>query len=823
MLAGAFMQDVRYAARALGRARGLTTVIVLTLTLGISANAIMFGVVDQLLLRPPSAIGHADDVRRVYFMFREGPRSEGADRHSYPFVAAVRDHVPAFSTASAISRSDVTIGAGPTAREASVELVNASYFPLLELVPVDGRFFTASDDGVPDGAPVAVLSHGFWMREYAGDQRAIGQDLRVEDVRLTIVGVAPAGFSGLGDRPTDFWVPIGALAPALLGPTWPTNPSRWAFSLVARLSPGATTDLADTQATAAMRRMLADNPDLPFNKMGSAFTAPLTRLDAPGGVPDEGRIGLWLMGVAAVVLLVAIANVASLLLTRMLARRREIAMRLALGVSRRRLLRQLLTESALLASLGATVALLVAYLGGQVVQQTLLPGFAWDGGVVDQRVFGVTLALTMITALVAGLAPALNALSTDVLESLRTSTRVASGRTGWLRSGLLVTQVALSVVLLVGAGLFARSLSAVRANDVGIDLDRVIMARLTSRPGVSLTEMEAEHALAIERLEGIPGIERVTLTRGSAPMGNGSSTSVLLAGETLSDLNGVSSPGMFIVGPDYFATLGAVVEQGRNVTTEDERTQARVAVVNRAMAETRWLGANPIGQCIYFGSDRRSCTEVVGIVQNILRYDRTDTSDPQLFLPVGHPSAAGKAPTGLFIRAASASDARTLVPTVRSLLQSLTPDMPFVVVDTMEALAAPQLQPWRLGTTMFMMFGGMALLMAAIGLYSSMAHAVSQRRQEIGIRMALGASRRHVVARIGLHGGVTVAVGIAIGLLIAAGATRWLTDLLYQTSPRDPFVFAAVAAVLAVAGVAAAIVPARRSASVNPLETLRTE
>lgn len=818
-----FFQDLRQAARSLRRDRGVTAVIVAMLTVGIAANAIMFGVVDQLLLRAPSGVGHADAVRRAYFG-SERPRRPGglvgSDRNSYPVAAAVRDRVPAFASAAATSLQDVTIGAGPGARPAHIQLVDAAYFPLLEVQPAIGRFFTSVDATTTDAAPVVVLGHRFWRSEYAADLQIIGRELRIEGRLLTVVGVGPAGFSGIEDNPVDAWVPIGTLAPTLLGERWASNPGRFAFGLVARLASDATPTLADAHATAAYRALLAESPDLPFDQRGTVFTAPLARLRSPNGVLPQGQVGLWLVGVSAIVLLIAIANVASLLLARTLARRREIAIRVALGIGRTRLLRQFLIESAVLATLSAAVAIGVAYVGGRLIQQLLLPGFAWDAGVVDTRVLLVTLAVGVLTAFCAGLAPAFQAISTDLTGSLRTAQAVTGGRTGLLRTGLLLVQVALSVVLLVGAGLFMRSFIAVRGHDVGIDLDRVIHTILPDRPGMSLAAVEAQYADARERIGGLPGVERVAIARGSTPMGISGASTVLKEGWTLSDTTGRPMPMTSVVGADYFATLGASLERGRWLTLEEDRDGSRVTVINRALAADFWPGADPIGQCLQFTTNG-PCTYVVGIVENILTYSRADTETAQLYLAPSHPQASGKRPRGLLIR--TDGIAGPLVPTVRRVLQSLTPDMPYVEVATLDEKTAPELQPWRLGTTMFVLFGAAALVMAAVGLYSAMAHAVSQRSREIGIRVALGASAWRVVTQISRHGAATIAAGTTLGLLVAGLSTRWLSDLLFHTSPRDPLVFATVAVVLMVAGLAAAVVPARRSTAVDPLIVLKTE
>jgi predicted permease len=420
----------------------------------------------------------------------------------------------------------------------------------------------------------------------------------------------------------------------------------------------------------------------------------------------------------------------------------------------------------------------------------------------------------------AGLAPAFYALQTDVINALRTTSRTAASGAGLLRATLLIVQVTLSVLLLVGGGLFVRSLLAVRANDVGMDLDRLVLARIPARPDTPVSELARLHDEAVARLESLRGVELVSITRGSSPMGISSASTVRREGEVIRG-RGPDQPFYAAVDPDYFATVGARVEQGRSFTTADLTGNPDVVVINRAFKDARWPNENPIGQCLYFGVGGGTCTRIIGVVENILQYDRVDTSAPHIYLPPTHAQMKNAVPRGLLIRAST--DPTSLVPDVRRVLQSLEPDMPFVPVDSMEALTAPQLQSWRLGSTMFLVFGGIALVIAAVGLYGAMAYTVGLRAPEIGIHLALGASRRHVAAQIARHGVASIVAGLGLGLLIAAFSTPWLANLLYETSPRDPLVFSVVAIVLAAAGLSAAVVPVRRSAAADPLSILRAE
>jgi predicted permease len=809
-------QDLRHAWRILWHDRLTSAVIILTLALGIAATSTMFGVVDRLLLRAPAGIDDADGVRRLYFGTDATTRR--VPNQTYPVLKTIAEGVSAFSETAAVHRTDVTLGVGQAARQASLELVTAGYFHVLNLRPAAGRFFTSGEDRGADADSVLVMSHAFWQREFGGDPTAVGRDLSVEGKQLTILGVAPRGFSGARFDRTDLWAPPGALGRNLWGNDWATNSNWFRFELIARLSPGVTDTQANTQATAVYRRAL-ETKGMSGGKAALAVGAPLNGLGRPGGIAFQARIGLWLLGVAAIVVLIACANVAGLQLARTIARRQEIAVRIAIGASRGRLLRQLFTESALLSTVAAIAALFLTYFGGRLVEQLLLPGAAWDDGVVDGRVLVVTFSISIFTALATGLGPSLHMWSADVASAMRPAQSVTRGRIGMLRAGLLVTQVSLCVLLLVGAGLFVKSLAAVRAYDVGIDLDRVIQASFPSR--LEPAAARGLYGQAMERLATIPGVQRVALSGGSLRRSLGLSRSMTPEGMTHADVKGRSMDAYFLMSTGYFDTLGARIEQGRDLTPEDDRTHARAAVVSRGFAQRFWPGQEAVGRCVSFSIvfSRETCTTIVGVVENVVLHNRTAANEAQVFMLFSHPEFAGDSPSAVLIR----TDARAagLVPVVRQALQSLTPNMGYVAADTFEAMYAPQLQPWRLGSSMFLAFGAVALLIATVGLYSSLAFAVSQRTREIGIRIALGASSWNIAKTISASGITTMAIGTGLGLLGAALATRWVSGLLFQTSPRDSFVFVAVAVVIAPVALAASIVPARRAASVDPIVVLR--
>jgi predicted permease len=704
-----------------------------------------------------------------------------------------------------------------------VELVTANYFRVLGVQPALGRFFMPDEDRAPVGSLVAVVSHGFWRHQLGEARDVVGHTIVLDGKTFTIVGVAPEHFTGVDLENVDLWVPVSALAATSFGDDWATSPHSIWVRTVGRLAPGATPARVNAEATVAFRRAVRSWEQPRRDTLATIVAGPIVAARGPEQAPAEARISLWLVGVAGIVLLVACANVATLLLARAAGRRREIAVRLALGVGRRRLVRQLLTETLLLATLAAVAALLVTHWGGAAVRTLLLPNVAWEGSPLDARVLAFTTAATMLTVLLAGLAPALQASATDVAGALAAGTRQGGARRSALHAGLLVAQAALSVVLLVGAGLFVRSLHRVRAHDAGIDLPRVLLVRIDlERAGFATPRVRALYTAAVERARQIPGVERAALAAMSVPTQTGAALSTAIPGrDSLPPLpNG--GPYYGAVGADYFAALGARVVRGRGITDADERLGARVAVVNETLARHYWPpgSGSPLGTCVLLGSDS-TCTEVVGVVQDIMLFRLVNDERAQLYLPLTHPAFPVSAPGALLVR--TGGEAAPVAGPLRRQLQGLAPGMPYVDVRSFEELVAPQLQPWRLGATMFAVFGGLALLIAAVGLYGVLAYAVSQRTHEVGVRMALGATTRDVVGLV-VRDGVRVAgLGLALGAGIALAAGRFVAPLLYETSPRDPVVLGTTAVVLLVVAVLASLIPARRAAHVDPSVALRGE
>ncbi|HEY4218500.1 MAG TPA: ABC transporter permease [Gemmatimonadaceae bacterium] len=816
----AFFQDLKYAVRGLIRRPALAAITVFALTLGIGANAVMFGVIDQLLLRPPVGVAAPAGVRRIYFRTKFQTEINVSPTNTYRVVPALRAGVPEFSDVAGFYRTTFTLGRGRDANTVDAQVVSGNYFHLLGVQPQLGRAIRPDEDVAPNGARVVVLSDGFWKRELGGRTDVIGEHLELNRNIFTVVGVAPRGFGDLDRHNIDLWVPIASIAGQLFGDDWYRSPNTYWVSTIARVRPDATPGLATAHASVAYRREQATWGMPMIDSVATVVLGPLVGAQ-PNGVSAEAKVSLWLMGVSVLVLIIACANVANLLIARTLDRRREIAVRLALGINRGRLLRQLLTEAALLSAVAGAAALVAVHWAAQLVQRVLLPGIVWNGSVVDWRVLAFTLAAAMTCILLCGLAPAIQGIRANVADSLKASSRQIAGDRGILRNALLVTQAALSVLLLVGAGLFVRSLRNVSTHNVGITLDHVLLVTMNLKTaGFASTEIGPMFNDGAVRVRAIPGVQQAAVIAATVPLRGARAMSLHPIGMAQPPKLAGGGPYYAVVTNDFFAASGARIVSGRAFTSVEERSLSRPVIINEIVAKAYWPDHSPIGQCVRLGADS-TCSTVVGVVQNVMLFSMVNDDRAMIYIPPTHPAAADEIPAAMIVR--TAGDAAAVVPLVRGALAQLSPNMPYVAVAPFSDLVAPQLRPWRLGATMFTIFGLVALAIAAVGLYSVMAYWVAQRRHEIGVRMALGAQRGDVVRLVMHQASRPIAAGLILGIAAAAVASHWVTTLLYETSAHDPFVYCAAAGILAIAAITAAIVPARRSTAVDPATALRAE
>ena len=822
-----FGQDLRYAVRGLRARPAFTASVVLTLGLGIGANVAMFSIVDQLLLRVPAYLRDPGRVHRVYLTTtsRKG-RDVTEGTTEYTRYLDLTRFAKTLDATAAFAERNFAIGTGEDARELPVGIVSASFWSFFDAPPAIGRYFSAREDTAPIGAPVVVLSYAYWQARYGGSPNVIGQTVQVGPAPCTIIGVAPKGFVGIADEGD----PAVFIPATLYGYGVSMERSRidyhttyhwgWLYVLVRR-KPGITTEVASADLTRAYQlsweaeRTMSPQLRTAEAARARASAEPVVRERGPNASP-VAKVAVWIAGVATIVLLIACANVANLLLARALSRRREIALRLALGASRGRLLAQLLTESLTLGALGGVAGLAAAQWGGAILRALFLR----DAGALDVVRDTRTLAFAGVAALMAGvltgLVPALQAGRASLAPALKAGVREGTYQRSRTRTALLVLQGALSVLLLVGAGLFVRSLHNVRSIRLGYDVDPVLYVSPNLR-GLRLPASERAQLARrlVEQARTIPDV--VAAARGiSVPFWSTEGTGFYVPG-----VDSVGSLGRFTIqmaSADYFRTVGTRVLRGRGITEADRADGEPVALVSEGMAELVWPGQDAIGKCIMLDTPSAPCQRVVGVVENIHQTSLTEIQKLQFYVPIEQlrPEEAV-----LFVR--TRGDASLHADQVRRQLQKVMPGAGYVTVTPMRDIIDPRQRAWQLGATMFLVFGVLALVLAAVGLYSVIAYAVAQRTQEIGVRIALGAGVRDVM-RLVLGEGMRVAViGIAIGGAIALWASRWVGPMLFSVSPRDPVIYGLVAVVLLVAAALASAVPALRASRVDPNVALRSE
>lgn len=832
--------DLRYALRGLRRQPAFAASAVLTLALGIGANSAMFGLVDRLLLSAPPHIAQPERV--VRFDLQVGDE-DGArytmSTTSYPAFADVRDHTRSFTAVAAVSGRQMVYGRGASATAVASAQVSGSYFALLGVRPALGRFFGEDDDRPPSGSAVAVLSHAFWKRELAGDRAVLGREIVLDRATYTVIGVAPPDFTGDHVEPIALWVPLNA-GITTLGPNWRSTRGLNVVALLGRLRDGVAAALAADDATLALRRGMEGQRD-----DGSATRVRLASLlPARGGerASTQARIALWLAGVSAIVFLIAVANVTNLLLLRAVRRRREIAVRLAIGAGRRRLIQQLTVESLLLAATGGVLALFLASWGGEAVRILLMPGMAAAERIVQPRVLAITALGTIIAGLFAGLVPALRASRPSLVADLTSGGGTTPDHRAGLRTALLLAQSALSVVLLVGAGLFVTSLHKVQAQDLGFSAEHVLLATMKFAGSSTPATQDALYAQAAERVARLAGVEATTLAQ-AVPFEGHNVPPIAVPGRADFPDPRQQAPFLNAATPTYFRVLGMHLRAGREFTAADREGSPLVIIVNASMARGLWPAGDALGKCVRVGTEPGKppeslvapatlpCREVVGIVNDARpRSIREESGQArmQYYIPFGQvptlgfggPSSIGEV-WGLLVR--TAGDPRRAAPRVQRAMQSFAADLPFTDVRPLQETLDRQIRPWRLGATMFSVFGALALVLAAVGLYGVLAYSVAQRTREMGVRMALGAPRGDVVRLVMGEGIRVVAAGLVLGGGVALAAGRFVASLLFETSTLDPMVYGTVAITLLVVAGAASAIPAWRAASVDPSVALRTD
>jgi predicted permease len=792
--------------------------VILTLGLGIGVNTVMFGVVDRLLLRPPAHVQNPDQVRRILV---HGTHFGGVERAlpvlTYADVQDLRS-IPEFASVGATSSTRwLTLGRGADAMRVRAVRATSDFFPTLGVSPRIGRFFDFDDDRL-GAVGTLVASEEFWERALGRDPDILGQTLEVDGNPYTVIGVTPRGFTGADLTPVDVWLP--ALPAEFLSRGddgfVTARGSYWLRAFV-RMAEGASSEVAEARATALH---LGGRSDLieagRFNPETYVFTAPLIEARGPTASATS-RTALWLGGVSLVVLFITCANVANLLLAQASRKRREIAIRLSLGASRPRLVVEMVLGGLLLSGLGGLAALALARAGGSVVQTLLLPDILWAGAMLTGRTIWITVLLSIVAGLLAGLGPAFQGTRPDLSRDLKEGGRDGTHRRSRLRTTLTVAQAAMSVVLLVGAGLFLRSLSQVRNLDLGLDVDRLLLAELETHG----EEMDALgrnqlYQLAMDRVGRMPGVGGVAFT--NVPFQGLLRTDLRLPGvDSLPIPPYGVGPLFYGVTPGYLEVLGLDIRRGRSLRETDLEGTPLVAVVNETMARTLWPDGDALGECFYFNGGEE-CTTVVGVVENQHVSDLEEAQWLTYYLPL---SQTGFGAWGLYIRAEG--DVREVAAAAAPVLRSLSPTVRYADVRTLRQIMEPQSRSWTLGATLFSAFGVLALLVATLGLYSVLAFDVLQKTREIGIRSALGAQRGRVLRGVMLEGGRMAVLGCLMGLVVSLLVAPWVEPLLFHVPGRDPWVLGSVTLTLMLVASLSSLPPALRATRVDPVEALRQE
>jgi predicted permease len=815
-----FREDLKYGVRLLGKAPAFTAVAVLSLTLGIGANTTIFTLAKAFFLEPVPV----KDPARVVSLYsnaqsRKGPAQEYLPT---PYLNAVdyREKLNVFSgTSIAIFTGFKAVVSGKQ-EQLFGQLVNGNFFDVLGVQPFLGRGFSAEEDA--SARPVAVLSFALWNTQFGGDAGILGRTIQLNDQNFTIIGVAAREFRNVGSLGSpDLWIPISMRDLVLDGQAKEFLYQRGfrMVAMVARLKPGVSLKQAQMAVHALGEELEKEYPK--DNGGRNEMLVPINETSIPPQLHNVfARAGALMMLIVTLVLLIACANVANLLLARATQRQREIGVRLAMGAGRMRLIRQLLTESLLLAILAGALGILVGYWGKTALVSLMPPGMVKRLNLsLDGRVLLYTLALTVVTTILFGLIPALQASKADRMAALKDRTGAPTGSVRWygLRGVLVMVQVALSLVALAGAGLFIHSLRNAQQTDPGFEVKHeLVMFVDLGAEKYTQPQAEAFYHDVIERLKALPLVAGASIAD-TGPFGGGLQRTTFTDGVDYSDpRNGKLTP-IVAVAPGFFSTAGITLLSGRTFDEQDAAQGAMVAVVNRALAENFWPGEDPLGKHLHFLGESWDVT-VVGEV-NTVKY-QTLGEPPQaiVYMPLKQHYSPFVA---LHVR--TKGDPEKALGTIRGTVQALIPTVPLVRVQTVEQILLQSLTAPRVGAELLGTFGLLALVLAAIGTYGVMSYSVSQRTPEIGIRMTLGAQASDVVRLILAGGMAIVLVGVVAGLGFSTLLSRSMSSLLYGIGSFDAASFLVTAALLMLVGLAACWIPARRAMRVDPIVALRYE
>ena len=810
------LQDLRYGLRTLRNNPAFTFVAVLTLALGIGANTAIFSVVSAVLLR---SLPYTEPERLVVVNETAGGKAMPV---SYPNFLDWRDESQAFETLAAWVPDDLSLTGIDQAERIPAEIVSEDYFSLLGVSAAQGRTFLPDENRAPGGHPAAVISDGCWQRRFAGDPNMIGRTLKLNEMEFTVVGIMPASFEGFsGDA--EVWVPMmmrAALYPQtarfnFLG----SRDIHW-HRVLGRLKPGATRGGAQAELDTITARLAAEYPQANEGR-GARVAAAHETL-----VSNVRSPLLVLLGAVGFVLLIACANVANLLLVRAAARSREIAIRVALGAQRGRIIRQLLTESMVVAFLAGVAGLLLALWGVDLLVSILplsLPRFAAIH--INPGVVAFTTLVSLITGVMLGLVPAMHASKPNLNEVLKDGSKATGGPRGArVRRALVVAEVALALVLMIGAGLMLRSFQRMLASDPGFKPDHLVTLRFEVPNNSYQGELRAGVTqLLIERIEALPGVDSAAVTFIDPFKWSGINRGYTIEGRGPVPPAERDTVFYHNISPGYFRTMGIPFLTGRDFSVADRFGSQPVMIVSDSFARRYWPGENPLGKRLKFGPENSKAPwiAVVGVAGNMkFRTLRQDPSaEPVVYTPLLQTDVI----ISLSLVVRTKIEAASMISSLRSELRSFDPDVPVYSIATLEDRLRGEMTETRSYALLMGLFGALAMTLSAVGIYGVMAYAVAQRTHEIGLRMALGATTTDVLKLVVGQGMVLALGGIAAGLAAALALTRAMSSLLFDISPTDPLTLAVISVALAAVALGACFVPARRATKVDPMIALRYE
>jgi predicted permease len=799
------LQDTKYGARMLRKSPGLTGVAVLSLALGIGAISTIFSFVNGIMLRP---LPYQEPERLVLLdetAFKQGVASMSV---SFPNFLDWREQNHSFEDIACYQADGFIIGGGAEPELVMAAFVNQGLFEVLGVAPILGRTFTADEDQ-PDHDQVVILSHSLWQRRFGADPNILGQTLLLNNRSRTVIGVMPKGFQF--PEVAEAWGPL-----ALNTKLWTRTDH--GLLAIARLKRGVTIEQEQAEMISIASNIEAQNP---ITNEGLSVNVIALRA---GLVGDYKKALLILLGVVGFVLLIACVNVANLLLARATARQKEIAIRAALGANRRRIFRQLLTESLLLGLISGALGLVLALWGMDLLLAAIPIDIPfWMKFDLDGRVLGFTAACSLLTGFVFGTAPALEASNPDLNETLKEGGRSgAAGGRHRLRSLLVVAEIALSLVLLVGAGLMMRSFVSLQNVNAGIKPEGVLTMYI-ALPGAKYREPEKRIAFfgqLLERVRAIPGVQSAGTNSGLPLAGNNWGRSLTVEGYPVLSVGEAPTINHCLISPNYFSAMGITILKGRDFDERDTREATKVTIVDERLAREYWPDEDPIGKRIRFGppEDNEPWHTIVGVVGEV-KHQRLDASTREsVYLPFAQKPISK---SSLAIRTSGRPE--SLIAAVRSQVRELDPDLPLIRVMPMTEIVARSVWQPRLYTALFGVFAAVALILATVGIYGVMSYAVTQRTREIGLRMALGAQRQDVLKLVVGQGVLLATIGVGVGLVAAVALTRLMSSLLFGVTATDPITFAAVSVLLAGVALGACFIPARRATKVDPMVALRYE